>query len=253
MSDDREAWRKSTRDKRRKLRTSDDNDYEIGYGKPPKRTQFQRGVSGNPRGRPRGSKNVRPALREDQLTKLIFQEANRKVTIREDGRTRKITMAKAILRALAAKAAQGNRPHQKLFLDLYSQSEASERERDGRALDTIIDYKLKAERELERCKAIGEEPPDLPMHPDDIQIDMETGEITITGPTAWERKAADKKLRAWQEVQKQEIICFERELGKTEDPEMRRSIERDIENAREILSLLAEILGDKEPEPRKQE
>jgi hypothetical protein len=252
MSDDREAWRKSTRDKRRKLRTSDDNDYEIGYGKPPKRTQFQRGVSGNPRGRPRGSKNVRPALREDQLTKLIFQEANRKVTIREDGRTRKITMAKAILRALAAKAAQGNRPHQKLFLDLYSQSEASERERDGRALDTIIDYKLKAERELERCKAVGEQPPDLPIHPDHIQIDMQTGEITYTGPTAWDRKTEDKKWRAIKAAQRQDIALLERELEKTEDPEARRSIERDIENAREILSLLAKVLGDKEPEPTTQ-
>ena len=46
--------------------------------------------------------------------------------------------------------------------------------------------------------------------------------------------------------QRQEITCLERELEKTEDPEIRRSIERDIENAREILSLLAEILGDKE-------
>lgn len=52
--------------------------------------------------------------------------------------------------------------------------------------------------------------------------------------------------------QRQEITCLERELEKTEDPEIRRSIERDIENAREILSLLAEILGDNEPEPTKQ-
>jgi hypothetical protein len=192
MSEDRERLAKKHRDKRRKLRTSDDNGYEIGYGKPPKRTQFQPGVSGNPRGRPRGSRNVRPALREDQMTKLIFQEANRKINVREDGRSRRITMAEAILRSLAAKAAQGNRLHQKLFLDVYSQSEASQRERDEKALETIIDYKWQSERVLERCKAIGEEPPDLPIHPDDIQIDMETGEITYTGPTAWDRKAEDK-------------------------------------------------------------
>jgi hypothetical protein len=135
---------------------------------------------------------------------------------------------------------------------LYSQSETSERERDERILDGIIDYKWKAEREIERCKVTGEEPPDLPMDPDDIQIDMETGEITYTGPTAWDRKAEDRIWRARKASQRQEITFLERELEKTEDPEMRKSIERDIENVREILSLLTEILGDKEPEPAKQ-
>ena len=31
------------------------DDYEVGYGKPPKNTQFRKGVSGNPRGRPKKS------------------------------------------------------------------------------------------------------------------------------------------------------------------------------------------------------
>jgi hypothetical protein len=252
MSDNRGRLAKTHPDKRSKPRTSDDNRNKIGYGKPPKHTQFQPGVSGNPRGRPRGSKNLRPPLREDQMSKLIFQEAKRKINIREDGRARKITMAEAILRSLAAKAAQGHRLHQKLFLDLYAQSEASQREWDGKVLGAVIDYKRQAERVLERCKATGEEPPDLMIQPDDIQIDLETGEITITGPTAWERKAADKKLRALQAVQRQEIICFQRELEKTEDPKMRKSIEGEIENAKEMLSLLTQILGDKEPEPTKE-
>lgn len=251
MSDDRARRPRRPSNQLPKPRSSDDDHYEIGYGKPPKRTQFQPGVSGNPRGRPRGSKNVRPALREDQLTRLIFQEANRKINVREDGRTRRIKMGQAVMRSLAAKAAQGHRLHQKLFLDLYAQSEASQRERDEKALDIIIDYKWRAEQVLERCKATGQEPPDLMMHPDDIHIDMETGEITYTGPTAWERKAADKKLRAWQAVQREEITCLKRELEKTQDPEMRKSIEGDIENSRALLSSLTKILGDEESGPTK--
>jgi hypothetical protein len=135
---------------------------------------------------------------------------------------------------------------------LYSKSEASERERDERILDGIIDYKCQAERVLEHCKATGEKPPELIMHPDHIHLDMKTGKITYTGPTAWERKAEDKEFRALQAIHRQEIVFLSRELEKTEDPKMRKSIEGDIENSKEMLSLLAEILGDKEPEPTKQ-
>lgn len=34
------------------------DDYRVGYGRPPKHTQFKKGQSGNPRGRPRRSKNI---------------------------------------------------------------------------------------------------------------------------------------------------------------------------------------------------
>ena len=66
-------------------------DYDVGYGKPPTQTQFQKGVSGNPRGRPKGSKNLKALARKVM---------NTKVTIRENGKTRTVSKAEAMLMAV---------------------------------------------------------------------------------------------------------------------------------------------------------
>ena len=65
------------------------SDYEVGYGKPPQHTRFKSGQSGNPRGRPSGSKNLKT---------LLSEALNEPVTITENGRRRKITKREAIVR-----------------------------------------------------------------------------------------------------------------------------------------------------------
>lgn len=59
----------------------DDKDYEVGYGKPPKTTRFQKGKSGNPKGRPKGAKGVRANLRRELETKVKVREGNREVMV----------------------------------------------------------------------------------------------------------------------------------------------------------------------------
>lgn len=78
---------------------SDEEAYEIGYGKPPKHTRFKPGQSGNPRGRPRGARNLRTAIRE------ALQE---KIVIRESGRTRKLTKMDAIVQVALNKGLKGD-------------------------------------------------------------------------------------------------------------------------------------------------
>src|SRR5262245_33179094 len=59
------------------------SEYEVGYRKPPRHSRFQKGQSGNPRGRKKGSINTETALR-----KAIFEQ----ITVRDaSGKKRKMT------------------------------------------------------------------------------------------------------------------------------------------------------------------
>jgi hypothetical protein len=83
-------------------------DYEVGYGKPPRNAGFKKGQSGNPRGRPPGSKN---------LTTLLNDALNEPVTITENGRRRKITKREAVINQLLNKSASADARSLKILLD----------------------------------------------------------------------------------------------------------------------------------------
>ena len=76
-----------------------DRTYEVGYGKTPKHTRFRTGFSGNPRGRPKGRRNLVTVLEE------VLQE---KVVIRENGVRKTVTKLEAAIKRLAGKAASGD-------------------------------------------------------------------------------------------------------------------------------------------------
>jgi|GEM_PF-902545 len=87
-----------------------DSDYPVGYGRPPRDTRFKKGSSGNPKGRPRGSKNS---------TTLLKEALNEQVAITENGRRRTITKKEAIVTQIVNKAASGD--HRSIQLLLLNQ------------------------------------------------------------------------------------------------------------------------------------
>ena len=101
--------------------------YRIGYGKPPKATQFKKGNSGNPRGRPKGRRN---------LATDLAAELNEHVTVREEGRSRRISKQRALIKSLMAKALQGDVRATTAFLALYARVITEIPEEQADALET---------------------------------------------------------------------------------------------------------------------
>jgi len=76
-----------------------DDDDTVGYGKPPKTNRFKTGCSGNPKGRPKGSRNFASDL-DDVL--------GSKITVTENGRKKSVSAQLAALMRLREKALKGD-------------------------------------------------------------------------------------------------------------------------------------------------
>jgi hypothetical protein len=89
-------------------------DYEVGYKRPPKETRFRKGNNANPRGRPRGSKN---------LATLLEEALNTQVETVEDGTRRRRTKRDVVIAQLVDQSANADLRATKLLLDMLHKLE----------------------------------------------------------------------------------------------------------------------------------
>jgi Family of unknown function (DUF5681) len=80
---------------------SDDSDKDkmVGYGRPPAATRFQKGQSGNPKGRPKGRKSVGKILRD---------ALHRTIEVRDADRVRTMSKIEAVIEVTLNKALKGD-------------------------------------------------------------------------------------------------------------------------------------------------
>lgn len=218
--------------------------YEIGYAKPPKETRFKPGRSGNPRGRPKGAKNKRPALHEERLKGIILDEASREIEIREGSGSVTIPMAQAVMRSIAVNVAKGQPRAQRLFAELLAQTESANKHLHDEWVETAIEYKVGWERELQRREGLGitHLPEPLP-HPDNVIVDLREGTVKVIGPATKEEKASDDDLIARRKEFAEEANELEVMIASTADPKAREFFKEDLARSKRIIEIIDGLLG----------
>ena len=111
-------------------------DYDVGFGKPPKHSQFKKGQSGNPKGRPKGVKNIATDIKE---------ELEEFVHITEGNQTKTVTKQRALFKALLSKASKGDVRAAQTLLSLKASVDHSDQEKNTEAWFTEDDMEIIAQ------------------------------------------------------------------------------------------------------------
>lgn len=102
-------------------------DYEVGHKRPPKAARFAKGVSGNPRGRPKGRK---PELPHEAVL-------GRMITIRKDGREQEVTAEEAFLLHIGKAGLDGDGPAARATLEVLERTRVRQTEAARNGPDII--------------------------------------------------------------------------------------------------------------------
>jgi hypothetical protein len=92
--------------------TTGNKDYEVGYGKPPRHTRWKAGQSGNPSGRPKGSRGLKTDLNAELVSHMEIQINGKRISG---------TKQRLMLKTLSARAAAGDVRAIKTMIDLVMQ------------------------------------------------------------------------------------------------------------------------------------
>lgn len=97
------------------------DDYKVGYGKPPKSSQFKKGQSGNPNGRPRKKEPLPVHQRTPHEVFRSILHQKRFVTI--DGQEQELSTLEVIYHAIIKEATKGNPTALKLLKQMITEAD----------------------------------------------------------------------------------------------------------------------------------
>lgn len=197
--------------------SDDSKPYDVGRGKTPVHSRFKPGQSGNPAGRPKGSKNKRTVGHSDRLAQIILAEADREVPIKENGEAVKIPVAKAVMRSVIANSLKGVAKSQQIFFDATRHAAKHEDGRRYALLEAAVNYKENCRIIAENCEKADVPCPEFFPDPDHIKIDTETGEVSVIGPLTRDDHAEEIRYAALRKAFFEELSRFTQDIGQDDE------------------------------------
>jgi tetratricopeptide (TPR) repeat protein len=215
------------------------NKASVGYRRPPPDSQFKKGQSGNPKGRPKRRPNVAT------LTKLLFNES---VLVRQDGKPSHMPSGEAVFRSLVAQAARGDTRSLFAFMDILEMTgltnDISDEEREKRAMHLPNSFSLEewdlinnpaCQREREYCRMMAESEPEKFARPEDGTLTVVIPESIQLGDALAGEHKFDEALAAYrQEIEACKVDLAADSNDKTAQDRFRRAVSR--------IALLADAL-----------
>jgi hypothetical protein len=147
---------------------------------------------------------------------MALEEATRLITVRQGERVTRIPAMQAVFRSMFRLAAEGDPIMQRQLINLVARVESDRAALAKSYLEEAITYKERAEEVIRQHNSQGRPPPNFYPHPDDVLINLHTGEVVIDGPLTEEQAAAQEFIR---EISIQKLMrFFEVESALAKDP-----------------------------------
>lgn len=115
-----------------------EDEYKVGYGKPPLENQIKKGERRNPLGRGAGRKPP-----ETDLARLFAEELRKEVKIQEDGKSKKVSKAAVMVTRFVNEAIKGDRKAAEMVFKLMASADTSAGHDEGDLSPAMIASFLK--------------------------------------------------------------------------------------------------------------
>lgn len=227
-------------------KSGSDDDQKVGYGQPPKSTQFKPGQCGNPKGRPKGSKNKLPPRKFlTQHLEEIVALGDESITARIDGKQKKISRREAIYRSIINNGVKGGvqaqRLASKILTDASSQLEA-QRLKEIELIERFIAYYTplfeERDRDIEAGLPVGSPPALIDPRNITINYDELTFECVETVNFTPEEMESNDFLICACLQRKKSIKLWQGRLASAASPEDEAEAREELERHKGMLEVI---------------
>jgi hypothetical protein len=129
--------------------------------------------------------------------------------------------SQAVARSISLHALKGGYWYQKLFTDLVRIAEREKLDWEKEWASGLMDYKIRAQDEVDRRTKLGKDCSDIVPHPDQIILDLHNNDFRVIGPVTKEER--DKFVANYEEFWTDTIETLQ--WGKERNDELRRQLD----------------------------